>query len=116
MHTPTPWNIHKGLTPVSGDSIFSEESGYEVARIPRFDATIMGDEYEGNTAFIVQACNAHDALVAQRDELVAALEEAWRVICWAAQESQGKVRKEIVGGWLDHAARINSRIAKARQC
>lgn len=36
-------------------------------------------------------------------ELESALKEAERVIRWAAQESQGKVRAELVGGWVHHA-------------
>lgn len=40
-------------------------------------------------------------------EIVKALREAWNVICYAAQESQGRVKKEIVGGWIHHAAKID---------
>lgn len=113
MHTPTPWNIHKGLTPVSGDSIFSEESGYEVARIPRFDATIMGDEYEGNAAFIVQACNAHDALTARVAELEGALEQCITDDGAVGMRDAGKLARKRFAS-INDAAR--AALAKARQC
>lgn len=42
------------------------------------------DEAEANAAFIVEACNSHDALLAQRDELVKALE--WQPIATAPKD------------------------------
>lgn len=42
-------------------------------------------------------------LTAERDRLRGALGEAERVIRWAAQEATGKVKAEIVGGWIHHA-------------
>lgn len=47
-------------------------------------------------------------------ELLEELSEAERVIRWAAQESAGRVKQEIVGGWLHHANKIKAAIAKAR--
>jgi len=46
-------------------------------------------------------------------ELLEALREAERVIRWAAQEAQGRVKTEIVGGWKYHADKVRSAIAKA---
>ncbi len=46
-------------------------------------------------------------------EMLKALRESWNTICYAAQEANGRVKKEKVGGWLHHAAKINSVIAKA---
>lgn len=43
-------------------------------------------------------------------KLLDALEQAERVIRWAAQESEGKVRREIVGGWRHHAAQLRALI------
>jgi hypothetical protein len=56
---------------------------------------------------------ANARLIAAAPDLLEALREAWNVLCYAAQESKGKVRKEIVGGWIHHAAIINSIITKA---
>ena len=39
------------------------------------DHTVRFDEAQANAAFIVQACNSHDALVQQRDELAEALKD-----------------------------------------
>lgn len=46
-------------------------------------------------------------------DLLEALREAERVIRWAAQESEGRVKKEMVGGWRYHADKIRETIAKA---
>jgi len=50
--------------------------------------------------------------------LLEALQEAERVIRWAAQEAAGRVKSEIVGGWLHHADKCAAAIAEAtgRQC
>ena len=57
--------------------------------------------------------NAETLLDAAPD-LIAALEEAERALRWAAQESKGRVKAEIVGGWLHHADAARAAIAKAR--
>lgn len=46
-------------------------------------------------------------------ELLEALGEAESVIRYAAQESVGRVKAEIVGGWLHHANKARAAIAKA---
>jgi plasmid maintenance system antidote protein VapI len=46
-------------------------------------------------------------------EMLESLQTAWDVLCWAAQESTDRVKKEVVGGWIHHALKINSVIAKA---
>ena len=65
-HTPTPWTVEPG------DSILKILSGgHRIADVgdapywQRFTA-----EHEANAAFIVRACNAHDALVAALDEML----------------------------------------------
>ena len=52
-------------------------------------------------------------LFAAAPVLLAALQETERVIRWAAQESQGRVKSEIVGGWLHHAGKARAAIAAA---
>jgi hypothetical protein len=47
-----------------------------------------------------------------RDPRRELLAEAERVIRWASQEAAGKVRREVVGGWLHHADKIRQAIAK----
>ena len=57
---------------------------------------------------------ANAALIAAAPELLAALESAEKTLRWAAQEAQGRVKSEIVGGWLHHADQARAAIAKAR--
>ena len=45
--------------------------------------------------------------------LLEALERAERVIRWAAQEAAGRVKSEIVGGWLHHADAARAAIKQA---
>jgi hypothetical protein len=53
-------------------------------------------------------------MLAAAPQMLEALQEAWNVICWAAQEAQGRVDKQKVGGWLHHAAKINEVIKLAK--
>ena len=55
----------------------------------------------------------HAPLVASAPELLAALLQAELVIRHAAQEGAGRIKKEIVGGWLYHANQVRAAIAKA---
>ena len=48
-------------------------------------------------------------------ELLEALKEAEAVIRYAAQESAGRVKAEIVGGWLHHANKALAAIVKATE-
>jgi hypothetical protein len=52
-------------------------------------------------------------LIAAAPDLLAALVEAEAVIRWAAQEAKGRVKAEMVGGWLHHADSARAAIAKA---
>ena len=49
QHTPTPWNVvtHNGVSLIDGDA----------------DRIGVNVEAPANAAFIVRACNSHDALV-----------------------------------------------------
>ena len=66
------------------------------------------DDRTGDEEF----ANAH--LIAAVPELLASLEEAHRVLMWAIQESEGRVKQEIRGGWKYHADRIKATIVKAK--
>lgn len=59
----------------------------------------------------IVAANAR--LIAAAPDLLAELQKAELALRYAAQESAGKVRKEIVGGWLYHANKAKAAIAKA---
>ena len=47
------------------------------------------------------------------EELVDMLEEAERVIRHAAQEAKGRVKEELIGGWIHHADKIQALVKKA---
>lgn len=71
-HTPTPWNL--GYT---GRCILREipgmcdgEDGYAVA-ITSAHSLLAPSEARANAAFIVRACNSHDALVKALEEIAA---------------------------------------------
>lgn len=104
-HTPGPWCLG-----VKGRTIHKRQSnGRPGKMVAEIETTLSaGKKF---TELEVEA-NAH--LIAAAPDLLEALEEAERVIRWAAQESKGKVKREIVGGWLHHADKARAAIAKAR--
>ena len=55
---------------------------------------------------------ANARLIAAAPELLAALGECERALRWAAQEAQGRVRAEIVVGWLHHAQSARALLAR----
>ena len=62
-----------------------------------------------------KALDKVEALLYAAPDLLAALEEAERVIRWAVQESAGRVKAEIVGGWKHHADKARAAIEKAKK-
>jgi hypothetical protein len=62
-------------------------------------------------------CNGRKAGLAEQEAMISnlkkALSEAETVIRHAVQESTGRVKAEIVGGWLYHANKVRAAIAKA---
>lgn len=66
--TPTPW---KQLEKFGGAIVGPD--GRQVASVT-LNAAIEADDRDANAAFIVQACNAHDALVAGLELVVRAAE------------------------------------------
>lgn len=70
----------------------------------------IGDEPDYMPAGEVMA---NSSLMAAAPELLKELKQAEAVIRHAVQESQGRVKAELVGGWLHHANQIRQVIAKA---
>ena len=65
------------------------------------------DEATGRNVAV--AYDGKDAqLLAAAPQLLDALKEARTVLKWAAQESKGKVKAEVVGGWIHHADKIEN--------
>ncbi len=85
-----------------------------VADVPK-----TGDEEYDEVTFenvkrLVACWNACDGLPDPSvvPKLIAALKAAESTIRWAAQESAGRVKAEIVGGWLHHADQARAALAK----
>lgn len=104
-HTPTPWTIEGYCIGHRTSKVAGSSKG--LVAILGQDVEMSGDEIQANAAFIVQACNHHA-------ELVVALSKAELALRWAAQESAGRVKAEIVGGWLYHADHAKSLLAKVK--
>ena len=104
-HTPGPWKYEGGYDPLPHDYCCSTErisaGGVTIAEV----ATCEDDTCPG-----VREGWMNARLIAAAPELLDALEKAERVIRWAAQESDGKVQREIVGGWRHHAAQLRALI------
>ena len=97
-HTPTPWKVISGRqnrptmawSPSASEGVFN--AGYD-------SATEKEQAKEAaNAAFIVRACNAHEALV-EAAEAIKAYEEDARWSTNATQEPrQGVPRRDHLGG------------------
>jgi hypothetical protein len=98
-HTSGPWQS-QGLT------VFADGHGASTFKIV---AEVNGNL--GNWSDPLPVANAR--LIASAPELLEALRECERVIRWAAQRSVGRVRADVVGGWLHQAEKANAAIAKA---
>jgi Asp/Glu/hydantoin racemase len=98
QHTPGPWT--------QGDdnplSIYGKYTNV---------ATVHGTHATG--ARTEEEARANARLIAAAPDLLAALQEATMVLKWAAQESKGKVKAEIVGGWMHHAEKAQAAITAA---
>ena len=99
--TPGPWKIVR----------CSEGDRKDVDTIQA--GTIRVVEPGGIWGRSIPECDANAALIAAAPDLLAALKEAETVIRWAAQESAGRVKAEVVGGWIHHADKARAAVAKA---
>lgn len=95
MHTPTPW--HVGMR--QADRIVYDAQGWAIANATVYHAKGDGEPLE-NAKFIVEACNAHDALVA-------ACERVLRSIEWSTTED--RMTAEEQAATLRNALSIASR-------
>lgn len=101
-HSPLPWHTGGKL-----GAIVYDADGKPVANAVTFNG-VESERMTANAARIVRAVNS-------RDDLLAACKEAERIIRWAAQEAEGRVKAEIVGGWLHHANNLRKTIARAER-
>jgi len=69
---------------------------------------------ERNAEMLREAWTECDRLRTINADLQSALAESERTLRWAAQESDGKVRREIVGGWIHQADKARAALARAR--
>jgi hypothetical protein len=70
-HTPTPWKVQYG-------SIYQHESigAARIASMDRGKDLTLPTERDANAAFIVDACNNYERVIAERDELARVLKLA----------------------------------------
>ena len=95
-HTPGPWNFAKSDI----DGRYSIYGNGPLA-------------YCGDTGAVDGDGEANARLIAAAPDLLAALQTAENALRYSAQEAAGRVRSEIVGGWLYHADQCRAAIAKA---
>ena len=77
--------------------------------------SVVYDSKDGKDVALVYEGKENANLIAASPELLEACVQAEKVLRWAAQESKGRVKSEIVGGWLHHADEIQSVINKATE-
>lgn len=96
-HTPKPYMVSRDAVPMghTQSTIYSEITGDRVATVFQSEANVR--------------------LFTAAPEMLEALEEAERVIRWAAQEAKGKVNKDQVGGWLHHANKLRELTRSVRE-
>jgi hypothetical protein len=100
-HTQGPWIAG---TSDNGNNLIVANNG----------ATFIAEaRYSRRYPSSIQEHNANARLIASAPELLAALQQAEKCLRWAAQESAGRVKQEIVGGWIHHADQAIAAIARA---
>lgn len=104
--TPGPWRVSSDLGAFNidgeynGDGQTSPSGTFMVAHCPHSFALHGKDEAEANAAFIVEACNAHDSLVAQRDALAEALRRIEEHEYRADRRHRGMVDESEIQGLM----------------
>jgi len=88
-------------------------AGYRVDEALGAHFEIVSVSEPGGTVAPIVWSEKSATLMASAPALLESLREAERVLRWAAGESRGRVKAEIVGGWLHHAEQASAVIAKA---
>ena len=100
--TPGPWGLNRCADMIEADGI-----GQVLALVPH-GAVLPEETRRANAAFIVQACNAHDSLVAR----VAALEEALRGLLRAVDPAPNDKHFKLESFYVEPVKK--ARVALAR--
>lgn len=101
------------LMDASATEAFINSDGDDVAYIGRLTTAWDGRGFRTDKPLDDDEWQRLINLVAAAPGLLDELREAANVIRWAAQESSGRVRAEVVGGCVYHATKIEAAIAKA---
>lgn len=105
QHTPGPWEI---LPPQQGQNKTFDIQGrgtgsfFSIAKVGGPSNPESKDELAANINLITAAPDLLDRLI-----------EVETVLRWAAQEATGRIKAEIVGGWVHHADAAHAAIVKA---
>jgi len=109
MRTPGEWRC--------AGSLVLTNAGRHIALVLHdlleHKATYTASDHDRFGAQTLQEHIDNGRLISAAPDLLEALREAETVIRWAAQESAGRVKAEIVGGWIHHADNARAAIAKA---
>ena len=83
-HTKTPWKVGEYNEDYEEINILCVSDGYtyHAANVPVFQGA-PSDEQKANAAFIVKACNCHDALVEALDMALTAINNRELVTNWS---------------------------------
>lgn len=98
-HTPRPWRLLTGeITDIHGN-VIAEVVGGDGCRYLDVDQN--------------RECLANAELIVRSPDMLEELKAAEATLRWAVRESQGRVKREIVGGWLHRAESIATIVAIA---
>lgn len=106
-HTPGPWHTFR-----QGTKHFVSQAADEEFRFAH--AVVFEFNYHPDSIGAARnEAESNARLIAAAPRILAALRTAENALRYAAQESAGRVRSEIVGGWLYHADQCRAVIADA---
>ena len=92
QHTPTPWQLAENdNTIVISQQLDSDGNAYAIADVLVGNGHKSDGTKEANAAFIVKACNAHEALVDAAKFAALYCEEDWDVGAGTGKEALKKL-------------------------
>ena len=113
-HTPGPWIAQRDIRhSTNGGTLHGgSPKGWAVygpsLRVACVEESI-GIDWDKD-----EEAKANAALIEAAPDMLEELDMAAKTLMWAAQEARGRVKAEIVDGWIHHANKCNQVIAKAR--
>ena len=97
-HTPTPWHTGNNDFEIYQAALVFDPKLRAVADCQKYEIGRSRGECEANAAFIIRACNAHDALLQAARLVVAGGDQCF---CHAGPTSWGRHRLDLGPGPCD---------------